>query len=222
MRNKTAVFGSAFFPPVQYFAHMISHQEAMVEAHCNYSRQTFRNRYLISGANGILPLTVPVEKVSGKKTKTKDILISYDTSWQELHWRSIVSAYNASPYFQFYDLDIEPFFNKKWKYLLDMNLASVQSIIGCLGLNISISLTDEYLSGNNYLEDIRELIHPKKDYLIDRDFKSVAYRQVFEQKHGFLANLSILDLLFNKGPESLLVLNESIKSATTNPEFKAD
>jgi hypothetical protein len=210
MKIKTPVFGSAFFPPIQYFAHLILQNETLVEANCNYSRQTYRNRYLISGANGVLQMTVPVEKVSGQKTKTKDIQVSCDTPWQELHWRSIVSAYNASPYFQYYDLDIEPFFNKKWKYLLDMNLASVQTIIECLGLKTSIVLTDDYLPQDQYIEDYREIIHPKKDYGTDTRFQSVSYRQVFEQKHGFLPNLSILDLLFNKGPESLLVLKESL------------
>lgn len=212
MKIETPIFGSAFFPPIQYFAHLISQSEALVEANCNYSRQTYRNRYLLSGANGVLQMTIPAEKVSKQKTKTKDIQISYDTPWQELHWRSIVSAYNASPYFQYYDIDIEPFFNKKWKYLLDMNLASVQTIIECLGLNTSIVLTDDYLPEDQYLEDYRETIHPKIDISVDTSFIAVPYRQIFEEKHGFLPNLSILDLLFNKGPESLLVLKESKKS----------
>ncbi len=208
---ETTIFSSAFFPPVQYFSRLVSVNEALVEGHCNYSRQTYRNRYLIMGANGILQMSVPIEKISGVKTKTKDILVSYDTSWNELHWKSIVSAYNASPYFQFYDLDIGAIFNKKWKYLLDMNLESVNTILDCLGLSISISVTDNFLPIDTYRNDFREIIQPKKKLSVDSFYTPVAYRQVFEQKHGFVPNLSILDLLFNKGPESLIVLKESLK-----------
>lgn len=204
------VFGPALFPPIRYFGHLIEGSEALIEANCHYSRQTYRNRYLILGANGVMPLSVPVEKISGTKICTKDVLVSYDTPWNEIHWKSIVSAYNASPYFQYYDLDIEAIFKRKWKYLLDMNLHSVQIILDCLGLSTKISLTNEYLSPDYYLNDFREIIHPKKEQNIDNDFRVIPYRQVFGEKPGFTGNLSILDLLFNKGPESLLILRDSV------------
>lgn len=208
---ESSIFGSAIFPPVSYFAQLVSLKDPLIEAHCHYSRQTYRNRYLILGANGILQMTVPVEKIPGTKTKTKDVLVSWDTPWNELHWKSIASAYNASPYFQYYEQDIERVFSKKWKYLLDMNLESVNTIIESLGLNISINLSDEYLPENSYQHDYREVFHPKKETFLIQTGNLIPYRQVFGQKHGFVPNLSILDLLFNKGPESLIVLKESLK-----------
>lgn len=204
------VFGPALFPPIRYFSHLIEGSDALIEANCHYSRQTYRNRYLILGANGVMPLSVPVEKISGTKICTKDVLVSYDTPWKELHWKSIVSAYNASPYFQYYDMDVEAIFKRKWKYLLDMNLQSVQIILDCLGLSTKISLTNEYHSTDYYLNDFREIIHPKKEQNIDNDFRIIPYRQVFGEKLGFTGNLSMLDLLFNKGPESLLILRDSL------------
>ena len=205
------VLEPALFPPVQYFARVACFNEVFIEGHCHYSRQTYRNRYLIAGPNGIMPLTVPVEKVSGKKITTKDIRVSYDTPWNDLHWKSIVSAYNASPYFQFYDLYLEPLFSKKWKYLLDLDLASLNTLMECLEINTNVHLTKYFEPSEHYQTDYREIIHPKKEVTLDPHFKVVPYRQVFEQKLGFIANLSILDLLFNKGPESLLVLHQSLK-----------
>lgn len=206
------VFSTALFPPIHYMSEVYSAKDIFIEANCNYSRKTFRNRYLIMGANGVLKMSVPVVNTSGEKTKTKDIKVSYDTPWNEQHWKSIVSAYNTSPYFQYYDKEIELIFKKKWKYLLDMNMQSLQTIIECIGLKISISLTEKYTPSDVYLKDFRDIIHPKKEYNADNNFKPEPYHQVFEQKYGFIPNLSILDLLFNKGPESLIVLKKPLKN----------
>lgn len=205
------VLGPALFPPIQYFARIALYNRVFIEGHCHYTRQTYRNRYLIAGPNGVMPLTVPVEKISGVKIRTREIHVSYDTPWRELHWKSIVSAYNASPYFQYYDLYLEPLFKKKWKYLLDLNLAVINTLMECLEIDTSVHLTTGFLPSDCYLADYREIIHPKKAVTTDSHFQIIPYRQVFEQRLGFSPNLSILDLLFNKGPESLIVLQQSLK-----------
>jgi hypothetical protein len=204
------VFSSALFGPVQYFAHLASESEALIEVFCNYARQTYRNRYVIAGANGSLALSVPVVKTHGNKVLTKDVLVSYDTPWNEVHWKSIEAAYSSSPYYQYYKDDIEPLFHKKWKYLLDLNMVATEIAIECTGLGVRIIQSQNYIEETNELIDLRETIHPKKSHEEDTLFKHETYRQVFMDKHCFLPNLSILDLIFNKGPEALIVLENCI------------
>ncbi len=204
------ILDSAIFPPVSYFALLENFNNALIECNSNYERQSYRNRYIIAGANGELSLSIPVIKPNGSKAKMKDVLVSYDTPWNSIHWKSIVSAYNSSPFFQYYNIEIENIFNKKWKYLIDLNLESVNTISENLGLHINLSLTEEFRPNGEYSDDFRGVIHPKRDSLADHIFTPLPYRQVFDQKNGFIQNLSILDLLFNKGPGSVLVLKNSI------------
>ncbi|MFW6275534.1 MAG: WbqC family protein [bacterium] len=197
----------ACFAPVEYFA-LINAVPVEIEKYSNYVRQTYRNRYIILGANRPLTLSVPVEKVKGKKIKDSDIKIAYHTQWQNNHWHSIVSAYNSSPFFQFYRDDIEPFFSKKYKFLFDFNIEITNLMIDLLDVDANITFTGEYrtFTGNKE-NDMREVIHPKKNN--SPFFKPFTYKQVFDDRHGFVPNLSILDLLFNKGPESQFVLKKS-------------
>lgn len=203
----------ACFGPVQYFVHLGKASKATIEKHSNYQRQTYRNRYHILGANGPLTLSVPVEKGKTVKIKDSQIKIAYHSNWQANHWRSIVSAYNSSPFFQFYRDDIEPFFSKKYTYLFDFNLESTRLLCELLGIETEIVVSDDFLKNPPYdVLDLREVIHPKKNFRkVDSTFIPVPYKQVFDERHGFIPNLSILDLLFNKGPEALLVLNSGIK-----------
>jgi hypothetical protein len=205
------IFSSALFAPVQYFAHLTASSQAIIEAYCNYSRQSYRNRYLIYGANGPLPLSVPVVKVSGKKTRTRDVRVSYDTPWNEVHWKSIEAAYNSSPYYLYYKDDIEPLFAKKWDFLKDLNAAALRITMECTGVDTPVIYSEEFQLEYASVKDLREVIHPKKDLLTDSDFVPQPYRQVFGAGKSFIPNLSILDLIFNKGPESLLVLRDSFR-----------
>lgn len=200
----------ACFGPVQYFMHLWR-GPVIIENHANYVRQTYRSRYIIAGANTPLTLSVPVEKGHSLKIPERDVKIAYHMPWQKNHWRSIVSAYNSSPFFEFYMDDIEPFFQKRYTYLLDLNLAVTEVLTDLLSIDSEISFTSEFNQnpGNGIL-DLRESLHPKKDYTRnDPFFKPVAYKQVFDDRHGFIPNLSILDLLFNKGPEARLILTQS-------------
>ncbi len=208
----TVYLSSAYLAPVQYYSKLIHYPNVMLEAHCNYVKQTYRTRCDIAGANGALSLSIPIVK-GNKKCPIKDIRISYDTDWQRQHWRSIVSAYRTSPFFEYYEDDFRPFYEKKWEFLFDFNNQIQTQILSLLELDVKITETDVYkqfFSPNEI--DLREVIHPKKDFNeLDPHFTAKPYYQVFDQKHGFLKNLSVIDLLFNMGNESRLVLRDSWK-----------
>lgn len=211
---QSTLFSTTYLGPIQFYAHLFNANKVFIEKHCNYIKQTYRNRCIISAANGPLSLAVPVDKQNKAKCPTRDIRISYDTPWQKLHWRSIVSAYNSSPYFEYYQDDFRPFYENKFDYLFDFNFELMKIVMDAIGYKPQIHFTNEYIpqSTNDY-KDLRDVIHPKKKaYLLDPEFKSIHYRQLFEQKFGFTENISIIDLIFNKGPESLLVLKDSIHS----------
>ena len=202
------ILTSSFFPTIQYVTYLYSAKSVLIETCEHYQKKTYRNRYEIYGANGIVPLSVPVEKGNTPKQYIKDIRIAYHTSWNETHWKTIESAYNSSPYFLYYEDDISNVFFKKWEFLLDMNIASIHAILNCLEIKVNIELTSTYNPSGYYENDFREIVQPKNDFRADIKFNPIEYRQVFGLKHGFIPNLSILDLLFNKGPETLLVLRD--------------
>ncbi len=209
----TVFFTSAYLAPVQYYSKLVHYSDVFIETHDNYIKQTYRTRCDIAGANGRLTLSIPVDKGNMLKCLTKDIRISYAENWQRIHWRSIESAYRTSSFFDYYEDDFRPFYEKKFNFLFDFNEQLRELVLSLLDLDINTKYTDKYEV--NLLEneiDLREKIHPKKDFLTeDPHFKPTAYYQVFEQKNGFLPNLSIIDLLFNMGNETRIVLRNSFK-----------
>ena len=209
MKSPIPILSSSFFPSVQYFAHLFGAGGALIEANDHYQKKTFRNRYMIYAANGVLTLSVPVESGQSSRILMKDVRVAYDTSWNDVHWKSIEAAYNSSPYFLYYEDDIRPIFEKKWKYLFDMNIASIEAVKNCLGIELNLTPTTEYHAPDYYENDLREIINPKNKLSDDKKFTTVEYRQVFGLKYGFAPNLSILDLLFNKGNETLLIFKDS-------------
>lgn len=207
--TKNILLSPACFGPVEYFVHL-NNRHVTIEKHGNYARQTYRNRYLIMAANAPLTLSVPVEKGKHPKVPDKEVKIAYHTPWQNNHWRSIVSAYNSSPFFEFYRDEIEPLFTRKYTFLFDFNMATIDLMIELLNIEANITFTEAYKThpGENIL-DRRESIHPKRKPMEPNAyFYPEPYKQVFDDRHGFIPNLSILDLLFNKGPESQLVLEQ--------------
>ena len=211
--NKTAYLSSAYLGPIQYFQKLASYKECIIEQFDHYSKQTYRNRCYIAGAEGIQALTIPIVKPSTDKCIMKDIQISDHGNWQHLHWNAIVSAYNNSPYFEFYEHELYPFYEKnKYKYLRDYNEALQSLIFDFIDLEKNYTYTSLYKTEfKTFEKDFRDLIHPKKKYMdLDKECNIVPYYQVFKEKHGFLPNLSIIDLLFNKGPESIFYLNLSL------------
>jgi hypothetical protein len=204
-----AILSTAYLAPIQYYSKLLKYDEAIIEIYENYPKQTYRNRCCIYGANGLLDLSIPVKKID-TKTKTKDIKIDYVTNWQKLHWKSIESAYRSSPYFEYYADEFLPFFTTKTDFLIDYNLALQNLITIIIGIEVRIKKTDNYIVNNELaVADYRELINPKKKF-IDLDFKQPEYTQVFSTRFSFIPNLSIIDLLFNVGPDSLTYLKSTI------------
>jgi len=202
--NKKVLLSSAYLAPIQYYTKLLFYDEVFIEMHENYPKQTYRNRCKIYGANGELSLSIPVKK-DAVKVKTKDIVIDYDTNWRKLHWKSIESAYRSSPFFEFYQDDLIPFYEKTYKYLVDFNMELQIMILEHLEMEVNIKNTKEFISNIDQVDDFRESIVPKKS-LSDESFHMYEYTQVFQEKHGFIPNLSIIDLLFNEGPNALELL----------------
>ena len=232
----TYLLSSAYLAPVHYYTKLYS-GFPIVEEHCDhYIKQTYRNRCIIAASDGPLALTIPVEgrpKSEGGTSKTpmRDIRISNHGRWRALHWHALVSAYENSPYFEFYADDFEEIYRKPCTFLVDFNAALQQLVLDLLNLRPNLRINaDHYLdvpAGNlppgsslaalpspvalsPPIVDLRERIRPKVDAAFDAEFRPRSYYQVFAARHGFLPNLSIVDLLFNMGPESRLILRQSL------------
>lgn len=162
------------------------------------------------GANNAMSLVVPVKKPNGNKTIVKDVLIDYDTDWQKNHLQSIKSAYKNSAFFEHYYSDYFSLLRKKTKYLIDLNAEITEIVLKHLDIRPEINYTENYIEDSNGLEDYRELIHPKSDIASDSSFTAPNYMQVFSDRHDFMTNLSIMDLIFNTGPEAAYLLRNSI------------
>ena len=201
----TALLQSTYFGPVQWYQKLYRYDSILIEQHDTYQKQTFRNRCVIATANGLQALTVPVE-APGERCTMKEVRISDHNQWRRVHWNALQSAYSESPFFEYYQDDIRPFFEKKYDYLIDFNEAIRQKICELIDIEPKVEYTKEFISSTpSTIADYREVIHAKHPQP-DADFTPMRYWQVFERKHGFQPNLSILDLLFNMGTESVFYL----------------
>ncbi len=199
------LLSTAYLAPVSYYVLLARAGKVVIEQHENYQKQSYRNRCLIAAANGPMVLSIPVKKTLAGKNSIRDIQLSGHGNWQHMHWSSLVSAYASSPYFAFYRDDIHPFYEKKYKYLFDFNEALREEICALLNLEPRLEYSKSYTTGpETETLDYRELIHPKKQRL--EELLPGPYVQVFDRKFGFLPDLSVLDLLFNTGPEASLFL----------------
>ena len=211
--EQTLYLSSAYLAPVEYYVHLMRADKIYMERYDNYVKQTYRNRCIIAAADGPLALTIPTEKSESPKCSMKDVRISDHGNWRHMHWNALVSNYRNSPFFEYYADDFKKFYEQKYPFLWDYNLEMCQLVCQLIDMNPQIIGTDEYRTSFEANElDLREAIHPKKDtWTEDPYFEPAPYYQVFKEKYGFLPNLSIVDLLFNMGPESILVLQQSLK-----------
>ena len=206
-----ALLSSTYFGPVQWYQKLHRYDECLIEQYESFIKQTYRNRMVIATTNGPLALTIPTNH--GDSMLMKDIRISDHANWRHVHWNAILSAYGESPFFEYYQDDIRFFFEKKYEFLFDFNMEITEKMIELLDIRPKISVTDEYLPKLSEEQrvkceewiDFRDVIRPKKP-LPDPEFTPKRYYQVYEQKHGFLPNMSILDLLFNEGNEAIFHL----------------
>lgn len=198
--EKGAVFPLFYLPSVEFFKNLQNHKEntIIIEKHENYPKQTNRNRTLIAGPNGKLNLTVPVQKGSNNHTIFKDIKISNEDNWQRIHWLSLETSYRSSSYFEFYEDVFHPFYHKKYSFLFDYNMELLEVILKAIKLPVKYQFTEVYKKEYENLTDLRESLNWKAA----SDYKNKPYFQVFEDKYGYQNNLSIVDLLFNQGPQA--------------------
>lgn len=192
-----------YLPPISWFSQFLEKDiTSEIEKFENFPKQTFRNRTNIYGANGKLTLVIPT-KHTGDRLYT-DIQISYDEDWMKQHWKSIKNAYRSSPYFEFYEDKFAKIYDVKEKYLFDFNLKSTEILTQLLKIEHQLSFTEKYQSEPSAL-DLRKHFSAKKE--VKDQFES--YYQIFAHKYGFIEDLSVCDLLFNLGPESMLYLKKS-------------
>ena len=213
----TCLLTTAYWPPVQAFCKITGADTLTLEQHEHYVKQTYRNRCLIYSANGVLPLAVPVAKTPGVKMPIRDVCIDYNEPWQRMHWRAIEAAYRSSAFFAYYADDFRPFYERKEKFLFDLNEQILRLALDLVGLKITVTYTAEFeaedltaITAQDECNDERYRITPKFPFSADKKFKPQRYYQVFSSRNGFAANLSILDLLCNEGNNSLAVLQESV------------
>jgi len=203
MIENGAVLPMCYLPPVELFVELNKYKpNVLIEREEHFPKQTYRNRANIYSPDGVLALTVPVVKGSKNHTKIKEVKISYDFKWQRLHWMGLQTCYRSSAYFEYYEDDFVPFYEKNFAYLFDYNQHLFELLVKLTKIKTSLIYTDTYENEYPSLIDLRNTISPKKE----NEFAQKPYFQVFEDRHGFIKNLSIVDLLFNQGPQSLSYL----------------
>ena len=201
---------TAYFPSIQYMSKFFLGETVQVEASENFQRQSYRNRMEMLSANGKLSLFVPIIKSKNNKTAIRDVEIDYATDWQKQHFKSIESAYNSSPFYEYIIDDFSFVFDTKEKYLFDLNQKILEQILIYLQVNNSYQLSSDFVVDLDH--DFRNSIHPKpKMQKEDAHFYSNKYYQTFNDKFDFIENLSVLDLLFNEGSQAISILKKATK-----------
>ncbi|HEY1038292.1 MAG TPA: WbqC family protein [Bacteroidia bacterium] len=196
------LLSTAYFPPAEYMHYVLCKENMFIEAHENFIKQTWRNRCRIVTANGPLDLSIPLVN-EGNKTLITEKKISYAEPWQMKHWRAIESAYNSSPYFEYFEEEIKNLFLKEHEFLFDLNNEALKVVFNILRVDPEIQYTESY-SESNDINDLRIAISPKEKSRNDLP----AYYQPFSERNGFVANASIIDLLFNEGLGALSYLEQ--------------
>lgn len=207
--NNTVLVELHYLPSLEYFTLLCSNNEIYLEANENYTKQSYRNRCYILGANKIESLIIPIQK-DKPKIQIRDVKIDYSEQWVKVHWRTIEAAYKKAPFFEYYSDYFKDIFEKKHTFLWDLNFELLSICLKFLKVNLPISLTESYQKEyNDEVMDVRNVINPKNDYKSNGIYQPAPYTQNFG--NDFVANLSILDLLFCKGNSSIDILAKSLK-----------
>lgn len=207
---------SAYLAPVQFYTKLCGSDGVVEDRGEHFVKQTYRNRCHILGTHGIEVLTIPVEHSCGQsmsKTPMSDVRIStHDSSWRRRHWHALRTAYEGTPYFDFFADDLAPIFERSYKFLCDWNGDLQQAICSIIGLSSLPIVSFEYVQATASDQDFRQSLRPKNPPL-DPSFRPLPYYQVHTPPELFVPNLSIVDLLFNTGPEARLILQSSARTA---------
>lgn len=214
--TQSVLLSTAYLAPISYYACLMHAPQVFVEQHEHYHKQTYRNRCRIVAANGVMDLSIPV--VTCNNQAIRKVEVDYSKPWQRQHWLSLEAAYRSTPFFEYYEDDLKPFYQQQEiKYLFDFNARLQQVICDLIDLHPQTILTQDFVMpeaagfcSSDACLDLREAIHPKKNLPQVLHYHSQKYTQVFEQQLGFVADMSIVDLLFNMGPESILLLRDSM------------
>lgn len=215
-REENFLIEVQYFAPIQYYSKLFAYDTVILEQYEHYSKGSFRNRCSIAMSNTVHSLSIPLSKGKNQQSDIRDVRLDYGQDWQKIHFRTIKTAYGSAPYYEYYEPYLLPFFTKKSVFLFDFCLEIQETICRLLKLNQNIAFSQAYITdykGTDIL-DFRNKINPKTfaDASVwDENFNLAAYPQIFEDRNGFIPNLSILDLLFCAGPEALLVLYKSTK-----------
>lgn len=201
------LLSTAYLAPIQWYTKLLTYPEARIDVHEHYVKQTYRNRCRILMPDGPTDLVLPVEAAS-THTPICDLRISEHGAWRHHHWNALRTAYGNSPFFEYYADDLAPFYERRIPFLVDFNEGLRATICQLIDIETPIHLTSSYVPVA--ANDCRALISPKQSLKADDDFRAAPYYQVFAQRLGFQPNLSIVDLLFNMGPESILTLHASL------------
>ena len=206
MLKDTLVIDLQYFGTINWINTLFQFSNIIFEQYDSWQKMSFRNRTLIAGSHGVINLSVPLENGRNQRILFKEVTISHTQNWEQIHWRTIVSCYNRSPFFEYYREDLEKLIFTKRKFLLDLNLETFSWLIGALHTPIPTSLTSSYLVSypQNTL-DLRGYFLPKNEASLLSGF---TYQQVFQDRNGFIPNLSILDLLFCCGPNAKTLLKD--------------
>lgn len=198
----SAIFSTAYFPPISYFMALLHYDNIYIESFENYQKQSYRNRMYIVGPNGKQSLNVPIIKTKGNHTTIKDIALATETNWKQQHWNSIKTAYNSSAFMMYYEAELMAVFFKEHKTLWNLNMELLEVMLDFFQFDTTIIETTDFAKTQVDCIDYRDIIHPKKPSISTDKLNEYAYYQVFKDKHGFINDLSCLDLLFNLGPDA--------------------
>ncbi|KAA2239663.1 WbqC family protein [Chitinophaga agrisoli] len=207
--NTTLIIESQYFPVISYYTTLIKHHILQIERYEHYQKLSYRNRCYIAGPNGPILLSVPLAKGKNQRTVMKDVRISNEEKWQDLHWKTLVSAYRRSPWFEYYEDDLQGLYEKPFEFLLDWNMACFEWANRILGYDGEITFTDKYekkYDPATGITDSRDFLKPAAR---EAQWQGPEYTQVFQERTGFIPNLSILDLIFCEGKHSLAMLQQN-------------
>ncbi|MFC6876556.1 WbqC family protein [Flavobacterium myungsuense] len=188
----------SYFPTISNYVAMAQADSITFEIEDNFQKQTNRNRTYIYSPNGIQLLNIPIKHTKERHQKTKEVRLETAFDWQKQHFKSLEAAYRTSPFFEYFENELTPIFNKKHIFLMDLNFETMEIISKCLRMKFDFNRTTEYFHEVSNYTDLRPLVNGKKEIMLFEN-----YTQVFGEKHGFINNLSILDLLFNEGKFAL-------------------
>ncbi len=212
MEQNAVLLELQYLPPVQYFTKFIQYEKVVIEQHEHYVKRSFRNRCHIATANGIQRLSIPLKKGKNEQQIIREVRIAYEEDWQKNHWAAIISAYSNAPFFEHYEEDFQPFFSKRFDFLFDFNFELLKMVLQILDVKKTVNLSHSYqkVTLENFADFRNQIIPKSKRDDKDLHFKAMKYSQVFEEKNGFIPNLSILDLIFCTGPQASYYLENSI------------